>query len=155
MVNANELRLGNLLLWNPKLAHPETTLTPATVEVVSISGDKIGYVSPGVERRAEPFEDDVLQSEPKLLSLEALEPIALTFRILDECGFEKQSGSDEETWVSDLLKGMVFRPSQDGITLYDADRKKIGETIKFLHRFQNLYFSLTGVEMPLNVSPRI
>ena len=88
MIKANELRIGNLILWNPKLSHPGTTLHPAQIEVTLILHDKIGYISPGIEHRVESFEDDLLQTETSYKSLEEIEAIPLTAELLEKCGFE-------------------------------------------------------------------
>ena len=46
MITASELRIGNLLFWNPKLSNPNTTLAAVRVEVSAILKDKIGYIFP-------------------------------------------------------------------------------------------------------------
>src|SRR3954451_15032754 len=92
MIEANELRLGNIVTWNPRLTHPNNTLPPMQVEVASILPDRITYVFPNIENRVEPFEDDVAQNGVRVKLLEELEPITLTKEILVNAGFEDKSG---------------------------------------------------------------
>src|SRR6266487_5068670 len=89
MITANELRIGNLIFWNPKLSNPNITLAAMQVEISAILEDKISYISPGIEYRVEPFEDDLLQKETPYKSLKELEPIILTAEILEKCGFKQ------------------------------------------------------------------
>ena len=92
MIKANELRIGNLVLWNPKLLHPGNTLPPMQVQVYTILQDRISYVFPNIENRVEPFEDDVAQNGTRYKLLEELAPIMLTAEILENVGFEEKSG---------------------------------------------------------------
>src|SRR5438128_874383 len=93
MIEANELRLGNLVTWNPRLTHPNNTLPPMQVEIASILPDRISYVFPNIENRVEPFEDDVAQTGVRVKLLEELEPISLTKEMLVNAGFEEKSGT--------------------------------------------------------------
>ena len=92
MIIANELRIGNLVTWNPKLIHPGNTLPPIQLEVASIFQDRILYVFPNVENRVEPFEDDVVQHGTNYKLVEELEPIMLTAAILKNAGFKEKDG---------------------------------------------------------------
>jgi hypothetical protein len=156
MITANELRKGNLIFWNPKLSNPNTTLASVQVEVSAILKDKIGYIFPGIEYRAEPFEDDLLQKEIRYKSLEELEPVMLTPEIFEMCGFNQ---------VDDYFSGNMFFKNEYksflGIDINIADYKvslrfidnqkvDLPYSYKFLHQLQNLYFALTGEELEIN-----
>jgi hypothetical protein len=54
MVPSKELRIGNLITWNPKLLNSRSTLPPIYIEVHEILQDKVGYVFPNIENRVEP-----------------------------------------------------------------------------------------------------
>ncbi len=144
MINANELRIGNLLVWNPQLSNPKTTLPPVQVEVASLANNTIGYISPRVEHRAEPFEDDVLAADTAQSPVEEFEPIPLTPDLLANCGFE---GRDDE-W----RKGKFhYRPQ----TVRDQQWSFAGETMvsspEFLHQLQNLYFDKMGEALQISL----
>src|SRR5256885_1632084 len=83
-----ELRIGNLILWNPRLSTPKTTLVPTQVEVSAILEDRIGFISPRIEHRVEPFEDDLLELETPHRPIEEFEGISLTSEFLKKCGFD-------------------------------------------------------------------
>src|SRR4028118_1770779 len=92
MVQARELRIGNLVVWNPRLVNPSVTLPAMQIEVFSILQDKVMYVFPNVENRVEPFEDDVAKMGTNTKQLEELEPIILTTEVLAKAGFTEEGG---------------------------------------------------------------
>jgi len=157
MITANELRVGNLIFWNPKLLNLNTTLVGFQVEVFAILKDKISYIFPGIEYRVEPFEDNLLQKETPYKSLEEFEPIILTPEMLTRYGFEQSSH---------YLNRFVYYKHQDEqflkidinileykVSLSFADDQKVDLPLhyKFLHQLQNLYFALTGEELEINL----
>ncbi len=79
MIQPRELRIGNIVSYNPKLSNPQTTLPPVLIEVSAILPDKIGYAFPNLEHRVEPFEDDLLQMQMRYRLLAEVEPIALSY----------------------------------------------------------------------------
>jgi hypothetical protein len=156
MITASELRTGNLIFWNPKLSNPNTTLATVQVEVSAILKDKIGYIFPGIEYRAEPFEDDLLQKEIRYKSLEELEPVMLTPEILEMCGFKKAdnyfSGNMffKNEYKSFLGININIVDYQVSLSFTDDQRVNLPYSYKFLHQLQNLYFALTGEEFEIN-----
>ena len=143
MLKANELRIGNFIFWNSKLTSREITLLPFPVEVTSIFPGKIGYISPGIEHRSEPFEDDLLQTQTAHGSLEEFEPVLLTHDILKKCGFENTDANDQ--YHSYRKEPLTIRIRTD-----NSIRGNIGEcefACQWLHQLQNLYFDLTGEEL--------
>ena len=146
MLKANELRIGNYILWNSKLSSPEISFLTFPVEVTSILPDKIGYISPGIEHRSEPFEDDILQTQVANRPIEEFEPILLTRDILEKCGFENFNVNDQ---YSSYKKG----PLTIRFVAGNAIRANIRDCefgCQYLHQLQNLYFDLTGEELEIS-----
>jgi len=135
MVNAHELRIGNLLWWNPKLMHPQSTLDKQMVESVVIMADKIGYTFPNLDHRVEPFEDDLLQTESRVKHLEELEPIMLTSEVLEKCSFSEAVENFKKENLKQTEEGYVYK--------YHS----IKIAVNHLHQLQNLYFSLCAEEL--------
>ena len=78
MIPESELRIGNRVFWNPKILRSNATVEPMQLEVTAILPEKIGYVSPKIEQRVEPFEDDLLTKDTPYEPLDEIEPIPLT-----------------------------------------------------------------------------
>ena len=143
MLKANELRIGNFIFWNSKLSSPEISSLTFPVEVTSILPDKIGYISPGIEHRSEPFEDDLLQTQTAHKPLEEFEPILLTRDILEKCGFETTDADDQ--YSSYKKESLTIR-----FMAGNSTRAKISDcefVCQYLHQLQNLYFDLMGEEL--------
>lgn len=72
-------------------------------------------------------------------------PIPLTSEILIACGFEKHIGEaqgiGEYAWYDLGIYEVNIFPV--GVKFLDIDHKYL----KYLHQLQNLYYSLTGVEL--------
>ena len=136
-MKANELRIGNLVTWNPKLRNPNITLSPLHIQVQSILSDRITYVFPNIENRVEPFEDDVVQHGEKFKELVELEPIILTKELID-LAVKKPNNSS-------------MKLSEDGehIEWLTKDFKVtyVKKNIKYVHQLQNLYFALVGEDL--------
>jgi len=145
MITANELRIGNLISWNPKLLNPDITLTTMQVEVATILQDKIGYSSPNFEHRVEPFEDDLMQEEIAYKPLASFEPIVLTVELLEKAGFEKTKHLFTTYFETDGLRLKVedddFQPV--------CGKEAFGLPVQYVHQLQNLYYSLTGKELDI------
>ena len=148
MIPVKEIRIGNVITWNPKLLNPNVTLPALQIEVYSILPGKISYVFPDIENRVEPFEDDVAQMGERYKSLEELEPIELTAEILGNQGFIKKTGLLSSEYYE---KGEV-RLKQHGecfrlvvVTALHVYEYEV--PVKYFHQLQNLYFALTGDEL--------
>jgi hypothetical protein len=147
MVNANELRIGNSILWNPKYTSPETTLPPLQVVVKSISEGKIGYVSPNIDNRVEPFEDDVVEKDTPHKFLEEFESIPLSPEVLEKCGFKQnRSLIDGKYWQ---IEGKLRIESKGDEFWFKSEEGKAN--LHYFHQLQNLYFALTGGELEVNL----
>lgn len=137
MINAKELRVGNILMFD------ETD----TVIVTEIYKKKVKFSGVPMARYSK---------IEATCGLSDLEPVPITESILLNCGFKKRNeGFYEvfhiETWNNIRTVSTVFK-----ITLDDLDGP-IGVFIsgnhvvhlRSLHQLQNLYFSLTGQELEI------
>ncbi len=151
MIKASELRLGNFLIWNPKLLNPQATLPSMFIEVASITADEIGYTPPNFEHRVEPFEDDLLQKEKHIKSPEELEPIPLSAELLGKCCFQKITDyqGDEIVKISTAEFNIKY-DEVDGVVIERFLTSWRAKTYKYLHQLQNMYFDLTGEELEVN-----
>jgi hypothetical protein len=147
MIPANELKLGNLIFWNPKLSNPGTTLSSVQVEVAVISEDKIGYTPYILEHRVEPFEDDrMVQMETLYKPLAELEPITLKRELLFNCGFEEKGQGRF------VLNSVCLEEQDDSVFILASkdDNNHHPARYKYLHQIQNLYLALEGKELEIN-----
>lgn len=122
-MKAKELRIGNLIIF-----YNDIQKTPRIVDY--ISGEKIG----ALKNMGFPYDSDYFL------------PIQLTSEILEVCGFEKQVD--------------VFVLNRFMYEIYDSTQAKlwwrgrylgIVQNIGELHQLQNLYFSLTGEELEIDI----
>ena len=152
MIQAKELRLGNLIIWNPKLSNPAITLPAELIEVFSILQDRIIYVFPNIENRVEPFEDDVVQIGTQFKPLEELEPIPLTPEVIKKAGFvEKGEWSGVPYFEQDDLQVKQADNYFQRVVVRDAATKMFDLPIRHLHQLQNLYFALMGEELEVKL----
>lgn len=117
MVTVESLELRNLLIWNPSLVFPASTLSPIVVEVAAILPMQVGYVPANISSRVEPFQDDLMQQEPVIKDVGEFEPIPLTGEILNAFG--------QQILAKEVLP-------------------LINDNIAFVHQYQNLFFMITG-----------
>ena len=152
MIQARELRIGNLIIWNPKLRNPEVTLSPMQIELFSIFQDKVMYVFPNIENRVEPFEDDVAKMGMRDKPLDELEPIILTDEILEKAGFEEKGGLLSSRYLEkgDLQLKQTGEYFQR-VTVTKLNTAVFNLPITCLHQLQNLYFALTGEEIEVKL----
>jgi hypothetical protein len=144
MINAKDVRLGNLIIWNPKLLNPQVTLQPMIVEIAVITQNQIGYTPYKLEQRVEPFEDDLMvKMETITKSKEEFEPIVLTKEILEKIGFENVNGMyqlggfDPKLVSRENLWSAVLMPDSKGIE------------IRYLHQLQNLYYTILEEDLEI------
>jgi hypothetical protein len=123
MIKANELRIGNFILFKQ----------------FGQGKGKIGQMKPGDFGRV--AGDDPEDSE--------YHPIPLTPEWLERCGFEKEDGIHiNNIFVREGLRledrGVYELINTIGINVYNT---RIGH----LHQRQNLYFALTGEELKIEL----
>lgn len=118
MIQPNELRIGNLVFWKPKLLRSTATMEPMQIELIEILPDKVGYLSPTLEHRVEPFEDALIANEPSYEPLEELEPIPLT----DEWRMKLSVATDYPKWiryVHELQNWYFWNHNKNELTIKD------------------------------------
>lgn len=134
MVKVNELRIGNLLLWNTEHAGGGIS------KVISVT--EIGYKI-----------KSQTGCHPSLDEYKDIEPIPLTPEWLERCGFAE---NDRGYYV--LVSGGFYLLKNDlkdetgaidGFALVAAGSHGLVQKpiYKHLHQLQNLFFALTGEEL--------
>lgn len=128
MIQANELRIGNLL---------QCSLTKALLRVTDIS--ETGFTTYVIDRSKYPLPDGW-----------SAQGIPLNEYILLKCGFvceTKNKGLESEFKV--YINGeFVFNTSHKSFWWRNS---KIFIQPKYLHQLQNLYFALTGKELEVTL----
>lgn len=123
MIDIHELRIGNLVYAYPFRIIKVSEIT--NLKSVLNEGDE----------SEEPFAD------------EELDGIPLTPEILEKCGFRKVVG-----WYENIEMYGAFEFTNDGcFELSDGEDRPICK-IRFVHQLQNLYFTLTGIELEINLT---
>lgn len=133
MINEKEIRMGNLYA------------TARNVEVIVKGFDTINkYVIVG----AIDANMDITAKNANSIIFEDLNPIELTEARLLQLGFTK----DEKTSFTIIAdKGAKFEWDEKNsqIVLMDCAEGIIGQSIKYVHQFQNIYYYLTGKDLAL------
>lgn len=88
--------------------------------------------------------DDINEDLP-----EFYDPIHLTPEILEKAGFQTYDDIKKLDVESDF--GCELTYEKGHLFFYDCDGGKIGKEIKHIHQLQNLYFALTGEELPIDL----
>jgi hypothetical protein len=127
MINANELRIGNLL------NHNNGNIVGAfKVDLVHIS-DIIGNNEYG----------------------KRYEPIPLTEEILLKCGFQHHKYANDESFFEMQISKDIFLNYSPFHCRYILRKQWYGNiyngNIEYLHQLQNLYFALTKTELEVNL----
>jgi hypothetical protein len=145
MIQAVELRKGNLLNWSLKLTHPETTLPDEIIEVAAVMGDKIAFMYANLENRVEPFEDDKAEFGNNTIPLSELQPIRLTEEWLNKMGLELDG--EKATlqsfyfhWNGEKLEGEE----------QESHVKVPAKPLQYVHQLQNYFEDVTGLRLDIN-----
>jgi len=139
MIQANELRIGN---WYKPCSSDYAIIT----EILS-------------DRVYAKYTDSIFNT-----TYEYISPIPLTPEILDKCGFKKWGRDDMPRTLSYELGEMTIFPSNtfcdfDGYGFIHYKLSKFENNkdesarfkFQYLHQLQNLYFALTGEELPITL----
>ena len=131
MINANELRIGNLVNFRNRKTTGRS-LYPYQIVFTD-------------------FKSVIFKDGEFVFKEERLEPIPLTPDILEKAGFENRSNSTDFAFKYGefIIGGTMSRlfPSIHGESRLEA----YGNEIFYLHQLQNLYFALTGEELTINL----
>lgn len=142
MINPSEYRIGNLVRWNPALTNPSITFPSVVIEIMAISTDRIGHISPNLDHRSEAFEDDLVEKELHFKTLDELEPLPITEQFLIEAGFKDGSLSLPKNAATTFLLW-----KNNAVRIFYTNEKEIGGNAVYVHQLQNLYFLFTGEEL--------
>jgi len=141
MIQANSLRLGNWV--------EEEVL--GRVRIVAILSDTVAVVGKGMKM------DRAIEDREFSLNLSNIKPVPLTPEILEKCGFKTAYTSFHDgTHIANLKKdGFELQYDsriQDGI-IVSPPKIDDGFVVhcRFVHQLQNLYFSLQGQELTINL----
>lgn len=137
MIQANELRIGNLIKFSDCVYTRNASSKNLQNELDN------GVDAIGISRIQEIRSYEVL-TNGKLYTFNNIDPVPLTDEILIKCGFSK----NENTYYHELFicNNGTLRILADNYRTTGKDVK-----IKSLHQLQNLYFALTGKELDLNI----
>lgn len=141
MIKANELRIGNHVLYKPYGNRDGELVTIAGLEGMKAYFSKYSNES-GMFHN--------------------LRPIPLTPEILEKCGFVKESDrwrpyDGEADGVLYTMPGMQIIVDRENGTFHrltTANENEYGYydcEIKYLHQLQNLFFALTGEELSVQL----
>ena len=133
MINEKELRTGNLY---------------ATIRNQEIVVKGIDTVNKFVIIDPVDVELEITSRNEGSIIFEDLHPIELTEPKLLEFGFVKQDSIALDV-ISDKGAKFLWDETNNQIVLQDCENGIIGQAIKYLHQFQNIYFFLTGKELPI------
>jgi hypothetical protein len=141
MIAANDLRIGNWVLFNKTSFDYPSDLHPITG--ISKYGIYTIYRSP--------------------ISFDKIHPISLSPEILDKCGFEKETPDNKygEVYKKEGFNFIIrkvdfgiYPKSTFGYAFELSDDKNwatIKSKIEHLHQLQNLYYCLVGQELQINL----
>jgi hypothetical protein len=80
---------------------------------------------------------------------ESIQPIELTEDVLIKCGFKYFPNNKSFQFDTNMGFSLWGRPDT-GINVY-VEREECGESIKYLHQLQNLYYCLIGEELEIKL----
>lgn len=134
MLNASELRIGNLVFSDTEPSNPIVTI----LEILQ------GYANTSYkEYPAEIAKNSILYNR--------LHPIPLTPEILEKCGFVK----DRNGWHMPETQFSLteqFYPCWLDRMLWPQDISDFKrQSLQYLHQLQNLFHALTGEELKIQI----
>jgi hypothetical protein len=142
MINARELSPTNLVLYNNNI---QSVLSVHSHKSKKYPEGFISFIPDG-----EQYANDA--------DLRNVEPIPLTPKILEQCGFEKSGANSTQSAYSLNYYLYVVKEVDSSYSLVRAEyinnyfvysEGLISKNIQYLHQLQNLYFSLTGEEIEI------
>jgi hypothetical protein len=145
MLHAKELRFGNKVLnrrgevITVQQIHGnsivyDTAISVSRRHLSKVSGYDAGYMA------------EVLEVV-KEAGLQEIEPIALTPKVLEKCGF--RNFIREEWIITYGNKHTDFEFTEDGLRLKHPSPSRVG--IKYLHQLQNFFYAIAGEELQIEL----
>ena len=144
-MKVEELRIGNLVFVNDQVCNPE--LEGVTMIVKEIYKDRLvcDYML---------VVSDIINRKTHNVSIGDIKPIPLTEEVLLKCGFEIKPDSSLPTFVYsgrlDLQVEFMLGEYSFRIEVENRHTTFV-RVIKYLHELQNLYFSITGEELEVEL----
>lgn len=126
MIQANELRIGNIVYANLKSGNGRTVIHTITAKDILNIEEEGGYLN--------------------------FEPIPLTPELLDKCCGFKLRGKDMP--CSSNLQNLYWTHSEFPFAIYNLSwtlQYVNAVNIEYLHRLQNLFFFVNGKEIEINI----
>ena len=157
MIQANELRIGNLVTLNNEKYHPrvsgETLMVTAINQTRGFENEKTHGVSlEHTNQKKNTYYDSYSQF------VCYVEPIALTEEWLLKFGFEKDEYQPNlyKLGCFEIVYACAWNKKTPQYHIaYDSERdiykNPIWEGFDCVHQLQNLYFALTGEEIEINI----
>ncbi len=146
-MKANELRMGNLI----QDIHTRGIFSQQYQEVYIVNG--IGKDSIVVEPEPLPLRSLIDQTDKnKSLSIFDVEFIPLTEEWLVRFGFELLENEGDIKYFQLGKYGVKMEEEQDFYFYKGEDVISTLAEIYFVHQLQNLYFALTGEELPVSAN---
>lgn len=134
MIQANELRIGNLVsVEKTALHYAGENFKSALFEIEELKKEVVHFKG---FHAGEYYKD--------------LQPIPLSEEILLKCGFTKAIGSYFIQKVGSIYVKVPFEGSEYFLVKANSGDKLI--SVKYLHHLQNLIFALTGEELEFSLT---
>ena len=132
-LKANELRLGNIF---------DADMALNAEKILSVTSGRITAI----------FEYGVSFKDKTVFPLELIKPIVITEDILLQFGFELCNEAKITKRYNHDINPFIEMISQNdwmSSKVIVAQRSELLATIHYVHQLQNLYFALTGQELPV------
>lgn len=148
-MKTQELRIGNLVtIDNPKY-HPAMKDVPMVVTSISLRSN---FDEPGSE-----YAISLDQLNPKNRYAESfsqferfIKPIPLTEEWAMRNGFDKGKSWYPHMILPNEFTKLIFDENKKSIQIANTCGTQSGNfKCEYIHQFQNLYFALTGIELPI------
>jgi Fe2+ transport system protein FeoA len=133
MINEKELRTGNL--YSTIRSH-----------IILVKG--FDTVNKYVLIDPKDMDLEITTKRQDTIIFEDLNPIELTEQRVLQMGFTKEESISVKV-VSDKGAQFEWDEKNSEIVLRDCESGIIGQSMKYVHQFQNLFYYLTGKEAPL------
>lgn len=134
MITEKELRTGNLY----------STIRNQEVIVIGIDTlNKVVSVMPSPNDQ-----DKTTQNETSII-FEDLNPIEITHTRVTQLGFLKD-GSMRLDVISENNVRFIWDDKLKQVVLVDCNDGSLGQQLIYIHQFQNIYYFLTGMELPIS-----
>ena len=133
MINEKELRPGNLY----------ATIRNQQVAVVGVDTiNKFVIIGPSTN------DLDVVKKADNSIIFEDLYPIEITLSKISQLGFTEEQTMSLPV-IADNTAKFIWDEKLHQVVLKDCNDGIIGQDIKYIHQLQNIYYFLTGKELPI------